>query len=66
MLGTALAAGLIEFAAPGGIQALGLVKQVLGLLAWGYLSWVQWRTVPRTEPAVDPRIATDSDPALQP
>lgn len=42
VLGAIVAAFAIEFAAPGG-YAVGLVKQALGLVAFGYLALREWR-----------------------
>lgn len=66
VLGTALAAGLIEFAAPGDIVAIGLVKQALGLVAWGYLGWVHWQNAPTAQRPANNGVQDDTDPALQP
>ncbi len=66
VLGTVIAAGAIEIAAPGGIFAIALVKQALGLVAWGYLAWIHWRTAPTAQRSANRRGQEDIDPALQP
>lgn len=48
VLGTVIAAAAIEILAPGGIPAIALIKQALGLVAFAYLATVHWHAA---EPA---------------